>query len=178
MSANRAQKRGCKKMTQMDFSAQKPNVITLANVICPEETEKIGVAILRECDFDAYAKNKRRDIEIEHKGAHPKFWIYFDKDAAMLCKLSNRRFSIMGELIMTKLLDLASVAHAKYLPAVVILPNGEFAHATLSPDIIKGRTKKVGSGELEEVSARSLASDYLNYIYDTQHGKKSSTSIP
>ena len=156
----------------MNFNAQKPNVMTIANVVGPKTMERVGVAILRECDFDVYTKNKRMDVTIEHKGAHPKFWVYADKDTALLCKLSNKRFSIMGELIMTKVLDLVSVPHAKYLPAIVILPSDEVAHATLSPDIINGRTKKVGSGELEEVSGRSFASNYLNHIYDTQHGKK------
>ena len=160
-----------KKVTQMNFNAQKPTVMTIANVTGPETMERVGVAILRECEFDVYTKNKRMDVVIEHKGAHPKFWVYADKDTALLCKLSNMRYSIDGELIMTKVLDSISFAHVKYLPAICILPSDETAYATLSPDAIKGRTKKVGSGELEEISGRSLASQYLNFVYDTQHGK-------
>lgn len=118
--------------------------------------ERVGVAILRECEFDVYTKNKCMDVVIEHKGAHPKFWVYADKDTALLCKLSNMRYSIDGELIMTKVLDSISFAHVKYLPAICILPSDETAYATLSPDVIKGRTKKSAQANLKKSVAEAL----------------------
>lgn len=157
---------------QMNFNAQRPNVMKIANVSGPETMERFGVGILRKCDFDVYSKDKHIDIKVERKGAHPKFWIYPDKDTSLLCKLNNQPFSVVGELIMTKVLDSTSIPHAKYLPALVVLPDDEVAYATLSPDVIKGRTKKVGSGEVEEISGRSLASEFINKVYDTQHGKQ------
>lgn len=150
----------------MKLNPQKINVFILHSIIPKQEN---NLQDFRNANFYVYFQDDKIKTSSDFRGTHSKFWVYPNNSLPHLCKFSNSRYSTVGELIAQRALDSISYPHAKYFPLVIRVNNG-FAYGTASPDILTGRTQKEKSGQFEEISARSLASKYLNTIHDTNYG--------
>lgn len=150
----------------MKLSQQKVNVLTLHN----GDFYTTEIVPFRKTNFTVYFQQQEIKTALDFRGAHSKFWLYPDGNIPYLIKNAQNKYAPAGELIISKALDMISYPHAKYHP-VILLDNG-IAYGTASPDIMPGRSEKVRSGDFEEISARSLASDYINLIHDEHYGVK------
>lgn len=149
----------------MSFDSQRFNVIKIDKNF----EERKNIADFLSKIKNVYSKNACIGIQYEYRGSLPKFWMYPAKSVPYLCKVGREKYAIVGELIINKVLDMISMPHAKYQPALLKIGQDTF-FATLSPDIINGRTKTKIFGDQEEMSARSLASMYINKVRDNFHG--------
>ena len=149
----------------MKLQQQKINFFILHSII----SEQNNLQNIHNTDFCIFFQNEKIKTSYDFRGAHSKFWIYPNNSTPHLCKYSNNKYSIVGELIVQKALDFISYPHARYMPLIMRTNNG-LAYGTISPDILTGRTEEEKSGDYEEISARSLASKYLNAMHDTHYG--------